>query len=93
MGEVLLELAAELLLALQRGVRLAALELRRLPRRALVAELTLLRRALFAGALLDAVGALGGGLGALVGADGALVGLLGELVAALSVFRLSAGSR
>jgi hypothetical protein len=42
---------------------LAALELRRLSRRALVAELSFERGAVLAGAFLDPVGALGGGLG------------------------------
>jgi hypothetical protein len=76
-AKVFLELAVELLCTLQRCLRLAALELGRLSRRALVAELSLERCAVLAGAFLDAVGALGGGLGALFGAGGALVGLVG----------------
>jgi hypothetical protein len=49
-----------------RPLRTAApLELGYLSRSAPVAELTLQRRALLAGTLLDSVGALGGGLGAL----------------------------
>lgn len=75
LGQVGLELAAELLFTLQRCLRRAALELRRLSRRALGAELTLKRCAVLAGVFLDSVGALGGGLGALFGAGGALVSL------------------
>jgi hypothetical protein len=78
LGEVLLELAAQLLFTLQRCLRVAAIELCCLSRGALVDELTIERRALLAGALLDSVGALGGGLGSLLGAGGALVGLQGE---------------
>ena len=81
-----MELGAELLFALQRCLRLAAIELRCLSRRALVGELTLERRAVFPCALFDPVDALGGDLGALLGACGALVGLVGELVASLGVF-------
>jgi hypothetical protein len=55
LGEVLLELGAELLLALQRGLRVAALGLRGLSRGELGAELTLERRALLAGARFDSV--------------------------------------
>jgi hypothetical protein len=90
LGEVLLELAAELLLTLQRCLRLAAIELRCLSRCALVGELTIERGAFLAGALLDS-GAVCGGLGALLGAGGALVSFGGELVAALGVFGRSGG--
>jgi hypothetical protein len=74
------------LLALQRCLRLAAIELCCLPRRALVGELALECRAVFPCAFFGPVGALAGGLGALLGACGALVGLVGERVASLGVF-------
>jgi hypothetical protein len=85
LGWVVLELGAELLLALQRCLRLAAVELCCLSGGALVGELTLERRAVFPCAFFDPVGALGGGLGAPLGAGGALLGLLGELLASLGV--------
>jgi hypothetical protein len=61
-------LGAELLLALRRCLRLAAIELGCLSRRAFVGELALERRAVFACALFGPVGALAGGLGALLDA-------------------------
>lgn len=67
------------------------IELRCLSRRALIGELTLERRALFAGTLLGPISALNRGLGALLGAGGALVSFAGELVAALGVFPRSGG--
>ncbi len=90
-GEVVLELAAELLCTLKGCVCLAALELGCLSRCALVGELALERRAFLAGALLDPVGAVGGGLGALLGVGGALVRFVGERVAALGVVGGSGG--
>jgi hypothetical protein len=91
LGEVLLELAAELLLTLQRCLCLAAVELCCLSRGAFVGELTLERRAVLPGALFDPVGALAGGFGALLGVGGALLGFVCELVGALGVFRGSGG--
>jgi hypothetical protein len=75
-GWVVLELGAELLLAVQRGLCLAALELGCLSGGAFVGELALERRVVLPCALLDPLRAL---------ARGALLGFTSELVASLGV--------
>jgi len=63
LGQILLELGAKLLLALERCLRLAAVELCGLPGRALVGKLALGRLALLAGALLGAIRTVNGARG------------------------------
>jgi hypothetical protein len=79
LGQVLLELRAELLLALYRGLRLGAIELRCLSRHAFLGELMLKRRAFLARALVDPVCTFARGLGALLGVAGERVASLGVL--------------
>ena len=84
-GEILLELGAQSLLGLQRGLGPTATEVRSLARLPLLPEFALEHRPLLPGFVLYAIGAVYRRLRALIGMLSATLGSLSQLLGALSL--------